>query len=186
MLENLTLLPDGRVGIDIRASLGKDEQVDTVPAELLGDAAEAEPSVDPEIELKAPLRIRGTVFGKEIETEEDEQEIVRFQKEIEARKNGFPYPLRDDDSEVQIPKMMVYTYPDTTPEDARATRLARRLNGELPAKDRKAVTLPQPEFHFSGETYSLYPLKRKANKVFRVEGISMFDPAIVSLTTRIQ
>lgn len=186
MLKNLTVLPDGQVGIDIPAALQKDNQVDPMPAEMLGDAAEPESSVDPESELKSPRKIRGTVFGKKIETEEDKQEIVRFEKEIEARKNGFPYPLRDDDSEVQIPKMMIYTYPETTPEEARATRLERRLNGKLPAKDRKAVTLPQPEFHFSGEKYSLYPFKSKANKVFRVEGISMFDPAIVSLTTRIQ
>ena len=186
MFENLIVLPEGQIGIDLRKAFAKDEQAEVVLAGLLQDATNPRIDDAPEIELKAPVRLRGTVFGKKIETEEDEQEIVRFQKEIEARKKGFPYPFQDEDSEVHIPKMMIYEYPETTPEDARATRLARRSNGRLPAWDRKAPTLPDPEFHYSGETYSLYPFKRKANKVFRVEGLSPFDPAITSLSTRIQ
>jgi hypothetical protein len=119
-------------------------------------------------------------------TAEDEEQVRRFEKSMEDRKHGFPFPGNFEESEMNTPFFMMTTYPKITPEEARAMRAEYRAKGLLPKKDRTVPKRSEKDFHPSNSKYSVAPHDRKSTKVFRVEGMSPFDSSLPQLAIRIQ
>jgi hypothetical protein len=190
MLKNIVITPGGQMGVDIAAVLREEKEqqlaqnrsASTNPANV--DPQPSSPSVDAgAVERPRP---KMKIWGKETMTAEDEENVHRFEKAMEDRKHGFPFPGNFEESEMNTPLFMVTTYPEITPEEARAKRAEYRAMGRLPAKDRTIPVRSEEDFHLSNLKYSATPFDRKRTKVFRVEGMSLFDPALSNLAIRIQ
>src|SRR5258705_289804 len=182
MLENIVFTPEGQMCVDIGAVLEEEREQTSVanrPALTNPKSVEPQPSVS-SVNAGAMERPRPKtkMWGKETMTAEDEEQVRRFEKAIEDRKHGLPFPGNFEESEMNTPFFMITTYPDTTPEEARAKRAEYRAKGQLPKKDRTVPERSEKDFHSSNSKYSVTPWDRKPTKVFRVEGMSPFDSSL--------
>jgi hypothetical protein len=190
MLKNLVITPEGQMCIDLGAVLGEEREQRSVanrPASTNPTSVELQPSVS-SVNAGAMERPRPKtkIWGKETMTAEDEEQVRRFEKSMEDRKHGFPFPGNFEESEMNTPFFMMTTYPKITPEEARAMRAEYRAKGLLPKKDRTVPKRSEKDFHPSNSKYSVAPHDRKSTKVFRVEGMSPFDSSLPQLAIRIQ
>jgi len=190
MLKNIVITPDGQMGVDIGAVLGEERKKTSIanrPALTNPTSVEPRPSVS-SVNVGAMERPRPKtkIWGKETMTAEDEEQIRRFEKAMEDRKHGLHFPGNFEESEMNTPLVMVTMYPDITPEEARAKRAEYRAKGQLPKKDRTVPELSEKNFHMSNSKYSVGPWDTRSTKVFRIEGMSPFDPSLTQLAIRIQ
>lgn len=190
MLKNIVITPEGRMGVDIGAVFGEEMEQTSVanrPASTNPTSVEPQPSVS-SVNAGAMERPRPKmkIWGKETMTAEDEEQVRQFEKAMEDRKHGLHIPGNFEESEMNTPFFMVTTFPEITPEEARAKRAEYRAKGQLPKKDRTVPERSEKDFHPSNSKYSVTPWDMKPTKAFRVEGMSPFDSSLAQLAIRIQ
>jgi hypothetical protein len=119
-----------------------------------------------------------------------EEEAVEAMNMIERRHKDparkFYHPTREEESDVFAGPLLITELKTLTPEQMRAERQRLREKGVLPQINPSKPCLSEFDFTFSDKQKTPGGPRQKANKKFRIEGMSMFDPMIVRIATRLQ